>query len=92
MVINYDLPQTAVNYIHRIGRTGRAGRSGVAVTFFTEADMPRLRSIANVVRLSGCTVPDWMMSIKQVRTNTILIFLPLIFYYLVGFNFYMHCY
>ncbi len=66
MVINYDLPNTAVNYIHRIGRTGRAGRKGEAVTFFTEDDIPRLRPIANVVKLSGCSVPDWMLAIKPV--------------------------
>lgn len=66
MVINYDLPQTAVSYIHRIGRTGRAGREGEAVTFFTEQDLPRIRPIANVVRLSGCEVPEWMLQIKPV--------------------------
>lgn len=32
-VINYDLPETYEDYIHRIGRTGRAGKSGVALTF-----------------------------------------------------------
>ncbi|KJZ16941.1 MULTISPECIES: DEAD/DEAH box helicase [unclassified Halomonas] len=32
-VINYDLPQDAEAYTHRIGRTGRAGRNGVAITF-----------------------------------------------------------
>lgn len=32
-VINYDLPETYEDYIHRIGRTGRAGRTGVALTF-----------------------------------------------------------
>lgn len=32
-VINYDLPQTYEDYIHRIGRTGRAGKAGVALTF-----------------------------------------------------------
>lgn len=32
-VINYDLPQTYEDYIHRIGRTGRAGKTGVALTF-----------------------------------------------------------
>jgi ATP-dependent RNA helicase DDX52/ROK1 len=68
MVINYDLPQTAVAYIHRIGRTGRAGKRGTAVTFFTEDDLPRLRSIANVVKLSGCPVPDWMLSIAPLKT------------------------
>ena len=38
-------------YIHRIGRTGRAGKRGTAVTFFTEEDMPRLRPIANVIKV-----------------------------------------
>lgn len=66
MVINYDLPTSAVSYIHRIGRTGRAGNTGTAVTFFTEADMPNIRSIANVMRLSGCDVPEWMLRIKKV--------------------------
>ena len=32
-VVNYDLPRSAVDYVHRIGRTGRAGESGVAVSF-----------------------------------------------------------
>jgi len=32
-VINYDLPQTYEDYIHRIGRTGRAGKTGTALTF-----------------------------------------------------------
>jgi superfamily II DNA/RNA helicase len=34
-VVNYDLPRSAADYIHRIGRTGRAGESGVAVSFVT---------------------------------------------------------
>jgi ATP-dependent RNA helicase DDX52/ROK1 len=69
MVINYDLPQSAVAYIHRIGRTGRAGKQGTAVTLFTEADIPRLRPIANVVKLSGGDVPAWMLSIPKLNTK-----------------------
>ncbi|KAJ8524053.1 hypothetical protein ON010_g17065 [Phytophthora cinnamomi] len=65
MVINYDFPQSAVSYIHRIGRTGRNGRQGKAVTFFTEDDMVYLRTIANVMKISGCEVPDWMLSLKK---------------------------
>ena len=34
-VINYDLPEVAENFIHRVGRTGRAGGSGLATTLFT---------------------------------------------------------
>ncbi len=34
-VVNYDLPRSAADYVHRIGRTGRAGESGIAVSFVT---------------------------------------------------------
>ena len=33
VVVNYDLPRSAVDYVHRVGRTGRAGESGLAVSF-----------------------------------------------------------
>ncbi len=39
MVINYDVPHDAEDYVHRIGRTARAQRDGVAITFVSEADM-----------------------------------------------------
>ncbi len=44
-VINYDIPDTAVNYIHRIGRTGRAERSGDAITFISADDESEVRDI-----------------------------------------------
>lgn len=65
LVINYDFPTSAISYIHRIGRTGRAGRTGKAVTFFTEADSVYLRSIAQVMRNSGCEVPDYMLELRK---------------------------
>jgi len=65
VVINYDLPTNGVSYIHRIGRCGRAGRKGEAITFFTESDFDHLRTIANVMKLSGCDIPDWMLSLKK---------------------------
>ena len=64
MVINYDFPTTSVSYVHRVGRTGRGKRQGTAVTFFTEADIPSLRTIANVMRHSGCEVSEWMLQLK----------------------------
>ena len=67
MVINYDLPVSGISYVHRIGRTGRAGRKGTAITLFTEADFENLRTIANVMKQSGCKVEDWMLNLK---TNT----------------------
>jgi ATP-dependent RNA helicase RhlE len=41
-VINYDLPEVAENFIHRVGRTGRAGRHGVASTLFTREQRSEL--------------------------------------------------
>merc|ERR1719291_1657481 len=63
-VVNYDFPQSASTYIHRIGRTGRAGRKGTALTLFTITDFDCLRSIVGVMRQSGCEVPDWMLRLK----------------------------
>ena len=44
-VINYDLPDAAETYVHRIGRTGRAGRSGVALTFCSQDEHAKVRDI-----------------------------------------------
>eukprot|EP00934_Nitzschia_sp_Nitz4_P002677 Nitzschia sp. Nitz4//scaffold20_size174350//65316//67118//NITZ4_002095-RA/size174350-processed-gene-0.97-mRNA-1//-1//CDS//3329541788//2667//frame0 len=65
MVINYDLPTSGITYVHRIGRTGRAGRKGKAITLFTEADFEHLRTVANVMKQSGCKVEDWMLQLKK---------------------------
>jgi ATP-dependent RNA helicase DDX52/ROK1 len=52
-VVNYDVPNSAAAYVHRVGRTGRAGREGgVAVTFYTEEDIPYIKQIANVIKSS----------------------------------------
>ena len=45
LVVNYDAPRLAEDYVHRIGRTGRAGRAGVAVTFLGHADRNLVRQI-----------------------------------------------
>ena len=45
VVVNYDLPRSAVDYIHRIGRTGRAGESGVAVSFVSASTEAHFRLI-----------------------------------------------
>lgn len=48
-VINYDLPQVAEDYVHRIGRTGRAGESGVAVSLVSPQDYPMMKDIEKVL-------------------------------------------
>ncbi|OXB71053.1 UNVERIFIED_CONTAM: hypothetical protein H355_009340 [Colinus virginianus] len=45
LVINYDIPGTKENYIHRIGRSGRFGRKGVAINFVTTNDVTVLKEI-----------------------------------------------
>ncbi len=49
-VINYDVPATPEDYIHRIGRTGRAERSGDAFTLITPEDDDQVRAIERVLR------------------------------------------
>lgn len=44
-VINFDLPRSPVDYIHRIGRTGRAGKSGMAISFIASEDADHFRLI-----------------------------------------------
>ncbi|NEW06945.1 DEAD/DEAH box helicase [Paenibacillus sp. SYP-B3998] len=51
-IFNYDVPQDAESYIHRIGRTGRAGQKGVAVTFATQRDIPTIELIEKGIRMS----------------------------------------
>lgn len=49
-VVNFDLPQVAEDYVHRIGRTGRANESGIALTFVTAEDHGMLRSIERLTK------------------------------------------
>ncbi len=44
-VINYDLPRSPADYIHRIGRTGRAGKSGLAITFIGHEEQAHFKVI-----------------------------------------------
>ncbi|MFA5117018.1 MAG: DEAD/DEAH box helicase, partial [Candidatus Omnitrophota bacterium] len=50
LVINYDLPEDAENYVHRIGRTARAGKLGHAVSFATPDQKSDVRDIEKIIR------------------------------------------
>ena len=50
LVINYDLPDDAENYVHRIGRTGRAGLAGHAISFATPEQRSDLQAIERLIR------------------------------------------
>jgi len=48
-VVNFDLPRSAEDYVHRIGRTGRAGADGIAISLVSAAELPRLREIEQLI-------------------------------------------
>lgn len=54
MVINYDAPHDAEDYVHRIGRTARAGRQGCAITLIGEKD---LMALSNIERTLNIKIP-----------------------------------
>jgi ATP-dependent RNA helicase DeaD len=55
-VINYDLPNNAEIYVHRIGRTGRVGRTGRAITFVTPAQMEDIQQFERELKTS---IGEW---------------------------------
>ncbi len=59
-VINYDLPEVAENFIHRVGRTGRAGRHGLASTLFTNTQRSELFQLERTlgIRMERIQVGD----------------------------------
>ena len=50
LVINYEVPNDAEDYVHRIGRTGRAGKKGVAVTLVTKEDFKSISEIESLIK------------------------------------------
>ncbi len=49
-VVNYDMPRTPEDYVHRIGRTGRAGVSGVAISLVSQAERSYLQAIETLLK------------------------------------------
>ncbi len=72
MVVNYDVPRDAEDYVHRIGRTARAGREGRAVTFVNEKDRPALRSIEQLLekKIPREELPDGMTAAPEEEKGT----------------------
>ncbi|BCH25377.1 DEAD/DEAH box helicase [Mesorhizobium sp. L-8-3] len=50
-VVNFDLPDEAESYVHRIGRTGRNGADGVAITLCDPAEASKLRAVERIIRM-----------------------------------------
>lgn len=71
-VVNYDIPDTAEAYVHRIGRTGRAARSGDAFTLVTSEDTAMVRAIERALKssLERRTVEGFDYSVPAPKKDT----------------------
>ncbi len=52
VVINYEMPEQAETYVHRIGRTGRAGTSGAALSFCAQEELSYLKDIHKLIKIN----------------------------------------
>lgn len=59
-VINYELPNTIAEYVHRIGRTGRAGNVGTATSFFNNRNGKIARELVDLLAEASQEVPGWL--------------------------------
>jgi len=61
IVVNYDLPKEAEEYVHRIGRTGRVGHSGIAISFYEESEDSGLApALVGLLKNANQEVPDFL--------------------------------
>jgi ATP-dependent RNA helicase RhlE len=66
-VINFELPNVAEQYVHRIGRTARAGAEGVAISFVADDERPYLKAIERVTRSKADPMPLPAGFVEMVR-------------------------
>nr|4D25_A Chain A, BMVLG PROTEIN [Bombyx mori]4D26_A Chain A, BMVLG PROTEIN [Bombyx mori] len=61
IVVNYDLPKSIDEYVHRIGRTGRVGNRGKAVSFYdSDQDLALVADLSKILRQADQSVPDFL--------------------------------
>ena len=62
LIVNYDLPEEPMTYVHRIGRTARAGKEGEAVSFAT--NLQEKRFLQEVAAISGTTISEFPLEFQ----------------------------
>ena len=71
LVLNFDLPESAEDYVHRIGRTGRAGSTGQAISFVLPNEMREVQKIERIIKktipLTKLAEPDYSASSAPTR-------------------------
>jgi ATP-dependent RNA helicase RhlE len=73
-VINFELPNVAEQYVHRIGRTGRAGAAGVAISYCAEDERAYLRDIEKLTRQKIEVAPlpaDFVAEVERINSTRI---------------------
>ncbi|RQO32523.1 ATP-dependent helicase [Taibaiella sp. KBW10] len=75
-VVNYDLPEEAENYVHRVGRTGRGVQKGIAYSFCSKDELPVLKTIEqylgnkiNVLDIDPETYSDTILFTEEVNDS-----------------------
>ena len=76
-VYNFDIPQDAESYVHRVGRTGRAGQSGLALTFVIPRELEHLRAIERmtnrkIVRMAIPTATEAIEGQQRLTVDRLL--------------------
>lgn len=71
LVVNFDAPQDAEDYVHRIGRTARAATKGTAITFINQRDKRRLENIEQLIgnKIKQIPLPDEIKAIEIPQTE-----------------------
>lgn len=78
LVVNFDIPKNAEDYVHRIGRTARANTTGVAITFINEKDMYNFYQIEQLIEMDIRKLqppeelgkgPEWRTFTKKKKRN-----------------------
>ncbi|MDP4238047.1 MAG: DEAD/DEAH box helicase [Bacteroidota bacterium] len=70
-VVNFDVPEIAENYMHRIGRTGRADKNGVSITFITKVDAENRKDIEALMsrKIPIVTLPPEVVVSKELTPD-----------------------
>lgn len=73
LVVNFDMPVSNEDYVHRIGRTGRAGKSGKAIIFVTPSEKGKLKRLEQLIKM---TIPTLVLELppeEEVETLAVSI-------------------
>ncbi len=64
LIINYDIPNSKEDYIHRIGRSGRMGNIGMSISFIDDLNNLVLKDIILLLNKNNINIPNWMKNIN----------------------------